>query len=318
MRSIVYLVCSLVLFARVNADEPRAKAWVDSTSYLIGDWITVHVEIKHDPGIQFQLLAGDTLGGFSILDRPALKQNVPTVSAADIVVARYDSGQAILPPFVFGYQTPGDTMFRSVSTNPLVLTVSTVQVDTSAEIKDIKPPLSIPLSLAEIAVYLGILLILFVAAYLFYRYWKKRQQRTPEQPVYVAPAKPAHVLALEELGALKEKKLWQQGLIKLYYSEATEILRRYFENRYHIAALEQTTDEIMQSLGAHLHAKPIMDETESVLRLADLVKFAKLEPVVADHERMLLTAYDIVEQTKSVIRVPEKALHQQDSVNVAG
>ncbi len=314
LHTIIVLAC---VCTRVDAGEPRAKAWVDSTSYLVGDWITVHVEINHDPGVQFQLLAGDTLGGFSILDRPALTQTSQTVSTADIVVARYDSGQAILPPFVFGYQTAGDTAFRSVATNPLMLTVSTVQVDTAAEIKDVKPPLSLPLSWAEIAVYLGVLLVVAAAAYAFYRYWKKRQQKAPE-PAYVAPPKLAHVLALEELGALKEKKLWQQGLVKQYYSEATEILRRYFENRYRIAALEQTTDEIMHALGTHLHAQPVMNATENILRLADLVKFAKCEPAVSDHERMLAMAYDVVEQTKSASHAPEHLNAGQEPAHVAG
>ena len=279
-----------------HAQEVAARAWIDSTSYLVGDWITVHVELKHPAGMTFQPLLGDTLNGFSVVRRPALRSG-GAETLGELFVARYDSGRAILPPIQFGYRTDRDTAFQTVSTNPLVLTVRTVEVDTAQAFKDVKPPLSIALSLAEVALYAGALLILAVIAYLAYRYWKKKQERETGE-VYIAPPRPAHVIALEELGALKEKKLWQQGLIKQYYSEATEIVRRYFENRYHIMALEQTTDEIMHALHGHIHADGISAETAEILRLADLVKFAKFQPGLQDHERMLTVAYDIVDRTK--------------------
>ena len=62
-----------------------------------------------------------------------------------------------------------------------------------------------------------------------------------------APKIPAHVTALEKLEKLKEEKLWQQGKLKLYYSELSDITRQYIEQRFYINAMEQVTDEIMYS-----------------------------------------------------------------------
>jgi hypothetical protein len=177
-------------------------------------------------------------------------------------------------------------------------------VDTTQAIKDVKPPISIPLTLAEIMMVLGISLAVILALSFLYRYWRKRQQRKSGE-VYVPPPRPAHTIAREQLALLREKKLWQQGLIKQYYSEVTEIVRRYFENRYGFMALEQTTEEIMYALRKHQHAEPVWEETERILRRADLVKFAKYQPGISEHEEMFDIAMDIVDKTAPVSAAAE-------------
>ncbi len=294
------LLVAILLFQRGQAQEITARAWVDSTRFLIGDWITVHVDLKHPAGIQFQPLVGDTLSDFHIIERGTLAAKGATETSTRFVVARYDSGVAILPPIPFLYASPGDTASHRIETNPIVLNIAVIDVDTSQAIKDIKPPLSVPWTLAEIALMLGIILALAGLGYLGYRYWKKRQLKPSVAEVYVPTARPAHVLALEELAVIKEKKLWQQGLIKHYYSEVTEVVRRYFERRYNFMALEQTSDEIMAALKKHPGAESIWNETERALRLADLVKFAKYQPGVSEHEELMRVAYEIIEKTKPV------------------
>ena len=289
----------LLLAARpLAAQEVTARARVDSTAYLIGDWITVRVEITHPPGIVPRPMVGDTLNGFVVVRHGVPEGATETETRTEFVVARYDSGTAILPPLVFLYSAPGDTATRTVSTNPLVLTVRTVPVDTSAEIRDVKPPMTIPLSAGEIALMLAILLVLAGGVYAYVRY-RRRPRPVPRVTIPAPPPRPAHVIALEELAVVKEKKLWQQGLVKQYYSEVTEVVRRYFENRFRFIALEQTTEEIMSALRRIGGTEPIREESERMLRTADLVKFAKYQPGIADHEELLRTAYDIVETTRS-------------------
>ncbi|MBI4534995.1 MAG: hypothetical protein HY708_01865 [Ignavibacteriae bacterium] len=275
------------------------RARVDSTRFVVGDPITVRIEVSHPRGLTFRLLVGDTLGAFFVLDKSNFQPQSDTVTATSIVVAKYDSGTAIVPPIEFLYTVPGDTSLHTVASNPLILTIVTVPVDTSKDIRDIKPPLSIPLTFAEVAMYVGILLAIVAIAYFVYRYWKKKQMEKATD-AYVPPPKAAHVIALEELAVLKEKKLWQQGLIKAYYSELTEIIRRYFENRYNVRALEETTDEILHELRKHSHAAPILEESNTLLTLADLVKFATYQPGIPDHEEMMTIAYKIIDKTRVV------------------
>lgn len=307
--SVVILLAGLVSLAGASssgqtAGNVIARAWVDSTNYLVGDWITVHVGFSHPAGVSFLPLARDTLDGFRVIERLPLRAINDTATAGGLIVSRYDSAGATLPGIPFRYSLPGDSTSRTVSTNPLFLMVHTVRVDTTHEIKDIKPPFSIPFTLAEIAVYVGVALLIGGLAYLLYRYWKKRQQKKAGV-AYTAPPRPAHLVALEELAILKEKKLWQQGLVKAYYSEITEIIRRYIENRFTLMALEQTTDEIMDGLrGARFVPGDVLQQVETMLRRADLVKFAKHQPGTQEHEEMLTLAYAMVDRTKLVEMTP--------------
>ncbi len=61
-------------------------------------------------------------------------------------------------------------------------------VDTSQAIKDLKPPLSVPWTLAEIALYAGVILLVAALGYLGYWYWKRRK-RVKRGEVYVPPPK---------------------------------------------------------------------------------------------------------------------------------
>lgn len=279
-----------------------ARAWVDSTDYLIGDPIAVHVVIRHPKGATVQPVLEDTLAGFALLYRIAPTPQGDNATATGIVLARYDSGSATVPPLVFFYSVPGAAP-DTVSTTPVAVTIHTVPVDTSKAFKDLKPPLSVPWTLAEIALYAGVVLLAAALVYLVYWLWKKRK-RVKAGEVYVPPPKAAHVLAYEELAALKEKKLWQQGLIKQYYSEVTEILRRYIERRFEVMALEETTEEILAGLRSKKLNNGVMVETEKILKRADLVKFAKYQPGILEHEEMMAVVHDVVDKTRPAPMTP--------------
>jgi hypothetical protein len=297
------VAAAMIVALPLHAQEVTVRARVDSTNYGLGDPIRVHVDFSHPKGIRLQPLTGDTVGSFQVLDRTPLKAESETKTSTDYVVARYEAGDATLPGLDFLYSAPGDTSTHKVSTNPLVLKITALPVDTTKDIKDLKPPLRIPLSLAEIALYLGIVVAVVVVGYFLYRYWKRRK-RKKDGDVYVPPPRPAHIIALEELAKLKEKKLWQQGRIKEYYSEVTEILRRYIENRYRLMAMEETTDEIMAGLATLHLSKGVLDETGAILRRADLVKFAKYLPGIPEHEDTLKIVYDVVDKTKVLVMTP--------------
>ena len=47
------------------------------------------------------------------------------------------------------------------------------------------------------------------------------------------------------LEKLKGEKLWQAGKVKDYYTELTDIVRIYIEERYGVQAIEMTTEEIL-------------------------------------------------------------------------
>lgn len=304
LRSCLLLLPLALTSPAAQAQEWTARASVDSAKYLVGDRIAVRVDLSHPRGALIRAQVPDTLGGYYVLERRPLADVTDTLSTATFVFARYDSGTAVLPPLRFAASVPGDTARRTLSTNALVLTVTTVPVDTSQDFRDLKPPLSIPMTPQEILLYSGIILAIVAGAYVAYRFWKRRKARAGAGGTAAAAARPAHVIAFEQLAVLKEKKLWQQGHVKEFYSEVTEILRRYFENRYTMMAMEETTDEIIAGLRKLRFPEQMLAEAERILRRADLVKFAKYQPAIAEHEEMFTVVHAIVDKTKIVVMTP--------------
>jgi len=321
MRAMIRLLFTVVAVAFVallpaQAQEVTARAQIDSTQYLVGDAITVHVTLSHPAGITFQPTGGDSLGSFTVIGREPFRQRGETETLTEVVVAKYDSGGAAIPAISFLYSLPGDSGSRTVSTNDLFASVRTVPVDTAQEIRDLKPPLSIPIPLWEIALYAGAVLLACALGYFLYRYWKKKRQAQGGE-TSIPSLRPAHIIALEELGRLKDRHLWQQGLIKQYYSEVTEIFRRYVENRYRLMALEETTDEILDGLRKLRMSDDLLGRGRDILRQADLVKFAKHQPGVAEHEETMKYVYDFVDRTKIVEMTPVPASEAKGKAHVA-
>ncbi len=300
---VLALAMAGILSPGVHAQTASARASLDSTAYILGDRIIVHVDLRHSPGITLQPLVPDSVGGFTVLGQSGVQKVTDSTARAEFVLAKYDSGDATIPALQFMYFLPGDTATHIAQTNTLHVTINTVPADTSKDIKDLRPVMSFPIAWEDVALYGGIILVALVLGYLGYRFWKKRKAAKGEGG-YVPPPRPAHVIAIEELGALKAKKLWQGGHVKEYYSELTEILRRYFENRYAMPALEETTDEIMEGLRKLRPGAELLHSTESVLRVADLVKFAKHAPTMSEHEQAMDAVYVFVDRTKIVDMTP--------------
>ena len=139
------------------------------------------------------------------------------------------------------------------------------------------------------------LVVIAIARYLYLRHKKKLEEQS--RTVKRSPKIPSYLTALNSLHELEEEKLWQKGMVKEYHSTITEIIRRYFEDRFYLPALELTTDEALGKLRNRNDAKDILMITEDFLTNADLVKFAKYKPIATVNEEMMKQAYMIVEKT---------------------
>jgi len=190
------------------------------------------------------------------------------------------------------------------------LFVKTFQIDsTMTTVRDLKPQKTLKLRFAEFGGYLGIALavalLLAGVIYLLVRYLHKRGKHLSDlfKP---APPVPAHIVAIEALEKLRNEKLWQNNKHKLYYSGLSDILRTYLAGRFEVGAMEMTTDEIAEALReVDIEHKSKMDLL-SVLRDADLVKFAKATPEANDNELAYDKAFYFVENTKPVEVVEEE------------
>jgi len=303
--TIFFIFSTSILCAQPSV---QLKAHADSTSYIIGDCVELKIEANTKAAIDsIAPILTDSVGSFEVLH---IDQNLKKMRWT-IYLSTTDSGRVFLPPIPFRYYIHGDTSAHFAIADPLFLNFRGLSINPQGEIKDLKPPHNAPIKFADLLPYL-IAILLIGLAIGGWCYYKKKKKRKEEHniPVIIIPP---HKEALAALRKLEEKRLWQQGLVKEYYSEVTEILRTFFAKRWEIPALEFTTDEILTSLKHIPDALRVWNSLEWCLRTADLVKFAKFVPNPEDNEREIKCAYEIVQamspkEQQKTQQVPE-AVH---------
>jgi hypothetical protein len=212
-----------------------------------------------------------------------------------LTITSWEVGFHPIIPFEFTIIQNGDTLV--VESEPVLLEVKGVDLDEMANLKDIKGIIRIPITFMEILPWLLIVVVLVIAIFFLVRYFKNRKKEPIRESIWTKPDIPAHVAAFNSLEMLKSKKLWQQGHVKLYYSELTDILRHYVDKRYGVHSMEMTTEDTMQALKPHLENDEIYQSFNAILELADLVKFAKHIPRDAENESCMENSFEFVRDT---------------------
>lgn len=214
---------------------------------------------------------------------------------ARYTVAVFGSGEVALPPWKVTVKR--DSLFAIASTDSIRLTLSSVLDDSlaAAKIRDLKPQASLPLPQWPYWVGAGALLLLALAL----AWWLRRRRRPKAAIVPIIRQRPADEVALEALRRLDTRRLPVDGKFKEYYVALSEILRRYLEDGFGVAALEETTEELLYDLGRHGFDRDLLNRIRSMCEASDLVKFAKYEPSIEDAVRELDRVRDFVTSTAS-------------------
>lgn len=284
------------------------KATTDTSHYLIGDYIQLKLAATYDSSytVQFPILPESIqLDSLHTVEVIATNFSDSTINGKIIkhnavyTIMAFDSGRYIFKPLTVLFFDKKENLADSLLSNATEFFVATIEADTTQGIKPIKQPLDLPFTIAEIKDQLIYgTLILLVVALAIYLYLKYRNKPKPVAIEVIIPKRPSHEIALEKLEALKQQKLWQQGEVKIYHSALSEIMRAYLENRFDITALEATTDEIVEKMKIFAIVKEQKIVLQEMLELADLVKFAKVNPLPDEHERSYKIAYGFVMNTK--------------------
>jgi hypothetical protein len=288
----------------IYSQNVSVKAYLDSNNIKIGNQVTLSLEVvkPRSTNVVFPVISDTIIKQIEIIKRLPLDTIINKDSSLKIrqkyVISSFDSGLYTIPSFNFLLKK--DSLTDTLRTDPLILTVLTIPVDTvKQQIRDIKDPFKVSLTFMEILTWilygLGAVIIILIAIYVYRKYRKNEPIiRLPEKP-----KEPAHLIALRELDKLKDEKLWQNDLVKKYHSELTEIVRRYIENRFNIMALEQTSYEILQSINNSGNiSNPSIEALRHLLTIADFVKFAKVIPLPDENDSSLRNAYLFVNETK--------------------
>ncbi len=268
--SIFFFLSSFFSFSQVTSS-------IDSTKIKIGAQITYKISVESEPNSLVVFPEGQTFSPLEMIESYA----VDTIKNKDKFslikkygLTQFDSGKYTIPrqKIIIGDKT--------FFTDSLKVEVNNVVVDTTKQgLFDIKPIIEVKKQGSDWWKYLLMaLLIIGIIGFLMYWFiWRKKPLSEAEQIALLPPYDRAK-LALKKLD---ESHYLESAAIKDYYSELTFIIRKYLDEKVYDRALESTTDELINRLKLLKEGNQVelsnedIRNLESILKRADLVKFAK-------------------------------------------
>ena len=275
IRKFGFLLILLFTIVSFSQKRPLVNAEIDTTNIRIGEQFNLKISVNEIKNVIIPKLE---LKGLEVVDT-SKTDTLKNSLVKKYTITGFDSGSFYIP------QQQIFVKNQAFFTDSLLVNVATIAIDTSKikkfPIKSIK---SEPYVLDDFKGYIWIaLVVLLLVGILVYLLFFRKKKETVEE--VVIPLKPAYEEAIEKLQQLDEKLLWQNNKIKEYYSELTEIVRNYIGRDIEIPTFEQTSNEIIGLIEAQNTKKKLGLSKEtiatihSLLKNADLVKFAKSKPL---------------------------------------
>ncbi|MGJ8591652.1 MAG: hypothetical protein ACSHXF_03845 [Aquaticitalea sp.] len=308
------LACFLVLASLFSFSQ--VKSSIDSTKIKIGAQITYKIEVEADTTDFVVFPEGQTFSPLEMIESyktDTTKNNAKYNLIKKYALTQFDSGAYTIPRQKISIGN------KNFYTDSLRVEVNNVKVDTTKQgLYDIKPYIQVEKSSSDwwktaLIVFAAVLLVAFL---LYWFIWRKKPL-TEEEEIALLPPYERAKLALKKLD---ETDYLQQSELKGYYSELTFIIRKYLDEKVYDRALESTTDELVSRLnllkdGNQIElSKEDIRNIETILKRADLVKFAKSAPDV-ELAKIDRNTIDLeIDHVKEALPEPteeEKLLNQQ-------
>jgi hypothetical protein len=279
------------------------SAAIDSTTLFIGDQTDLHLQATCEKGeqVQFPVLTNELVPGIEIVDRTIIDTTVLKDGRVQynqyVTLTSFKDSLFYIAPLTF---LQGNVRVQSEG-----LTLNVVQpfeMDSAdVAITDIKGVYKAPIwwwGILRWALLALSLIGIGVGGFYLFTYLRARYGMNGEELVNNEPLRPAEDVALEKLDVIREQKIWQQGRLKEYHTELTDVIREYISRRFAVSSVEQTSDETLRALRPLLSdQKELFDQLRKMLTLADLVKFAKWTTTPDENEQSLRSAYSFVKET---------------------
>jgi len=271
--SVCCMLLSLMGYGQVSSS-------IDSTAIKIGAELFYNIQVKADTTALVVFSEEQTFQPLEMINSYAIdttKKEGYYQLTKTYGLTQFDSGVYTIPKQKI---IIGDKIFL---TDSLEVQVNPVVVDTTKQkLFDIKPLIQVEKKRSGIWNILGIILIisLLISGVLYWFFWRKKPLTEAEKIAALPPYERAK-LALEKLD---EDHYFENEEIKTYYSDLTLILRQYLDEKVYEQSLESTTDELITRLNTLKAANQIklsketIRNIETILKRADLVKFAKSKP----------------------------------------
>jgi hypothetical protein len=312
LRSFIFTTWFAMALSVVNAQSIAVRAILDTNRAYIGDQLRLHLIVERQdsavkvifPVFKNAITPDIELVGQSLVKRYVKGKGIDVLTQ-DLLITVFDTGAFEIPelPFIIYRDNGKDT----IKTLPVGFQIMPVKADST--LKDIKAIYKMPLSVQEVTQYTLYFIAAALLVFILYFSIKRGRKKTSGETAGI-PKEPPYKTALEALHKLDVEKPWQQHKIKYYYSRISEILRVYIEGQFRMQVLEQTTEEILVALKNASFDPAEIARLSSILKLADLVKFAKVIPEGHDNAAQIGSAVDFINNTL----VPKERTEEQGFV----
>ncbi len=304
--SFVFLFSSLFAFSQ----GASISAELDTNVIKLGGQTKLRIRVEHtkDVTITFPEFIDSIASHIEVVEEHKLdtiSEKVTTFYKFEktYTITSFDTGYWVIP--AIRVYLNNDTS-KFIESEALLLQVQGVALDPQKEVNDIKEPLSLSITWKEILIIAGIILVIIgiisgVSLYLLFFRKKKIKITELFQPKPLS----AHEKALGLLDQLRKKKLWENNQVKLYHSELTDIIRGYIDERFGVSSPEQVSDETLAAMKGKVD-EATFSKLRNMLQMADMVKFAKEQPLPSENELSMANAIEFVNTTIPVEIKEEK------------
>lgn len=303
--NLIRFILIFIAFGTVQSQNiPKVNAGVNSSTINIGEQINFFLNVELDSIQKIEFPEKLQIAPMEILEIfPTDTQKIQNrfFFTKRYSLIQFDSGYYNIPPqrvLINGFSKLSDSV---------KITVKNIKVDTLKQnlfqikpLKTIKKNYDYLIKKIVYGIIISLILILFI--YLVLVYQKKISERKKTVPPFEK--------AIKALKELEKKDPQIQQDYKEYYSELTEVVRRYLEEEVNIDALESTSDQLLLKLelykkGGKLDLDEItIKNLKTVLETADLVKFARALPGSETYKLDAKLLEDVVIETKEVLPKP--------------
>ena len=297
---IIFILSVLIGFEGVA----QVSSTIDSTSIKIGEEIRFTMSVETDSMQVVIFPEGQTFSPLEVIEsyKTDTTKNGNRLSLIkEYALTQFDSGHYTIPRQKIMI---GELAFY---TDSLEVEVRDVLVDTTKQkMFEIKPLVEVDASFSNWKKYiwwiLSFILLASLLAFLLLRRKKRKEAKENELPPYER--------ALLALKRIDESQLLEQDSHKEYYSQLSDTARKYIDEEVYDHAMESTTDELIMRLDEEIKTgtlnldKQTIEELKTVLKTADMAKFAKSKPDIGTAKADRNVIERVINETKEAIPEP--------------
>lgn len=299
--TLILLPLALHSYGQVNLDVR-----IDSLQLLVGEQTGITLDVTCDANKKLtlpQLKPGmELIPNIEVLqvsspDTVLLNDGARLNIKQKYVITAWDSSFYYLPPFVVLLDTvPYES--QSLALKVLSLDVDTLHVD---QFFPPHPIMEQPFLWEDwrAVTYLSLLTILLCAVAILLLD-RARKGKPIVRIIRRKKKLPPHKVAISQIEQLKAERKWAEEDSKEYYTQLTDTLRTYIQERYGFSAMEMTSTEIIDHL-LQVNDEEALKELREIFQTADLVKFAKWNTLINENDANLVAAVEYINQTKQEV-----------------